>query len=567
MSNIFQQYFKSVENSISRRLLRSVLSIYFALTLIVTSVHILIEYYNAKSSVQTVLEASENTYHDILAADMWEYNYEKLSINSDSMMSLPYVTGIEISELDEIEPMFIRGKTRHALNRDQGLFWHEFELKFMDDELHTIGMVRVYSDSSIVLDQIESGIYILIINAIIKTIALVFLVTIVFHRLLTRPLNELSQHAESIDTDSSEYNPIQIADNSKDELGLLQGAMNRMMAKMTDAIQRLDSMNKELEKKVLARTEKLRDAVVQLDKEQISLKNEVESRKSSELALSKSLAQLQQAQVKLVASEKMASLGTLAAGIAHEINNPISFVMQNVNVLSEYNEAFHTLIKDYKSFAETGLIVDEKANELLNNIKQYEKEEDLEFIISDSLSLLKSTEDGISRVVEIVKNMKSFSHPDEETVHHVDVHEVIESTLLLLKNETEAKVRIVKKFNASTFNINSNRNQLGQVFLNLIMNAVQATQDKSDAIISIRTETDGDELCIYIADNGSGIPEDKINLIFDPFYTSKGVGEGTGMGLAISYGIVKKYNGQINVTSMLGKGTQFTLQFPLESKY
>jgi two-component system NtrC family sensor kinase len=565
ITNIFKNYFSSVENSISRRLLRSVLSIYFVLTLIVTSGHIVSEYYSAKDDVQETLVASGKTFHDILAADMWNYNYEQLSITAESMMRLPFITGIEVTVSEEVKPMFSRNKEEEGKAGDDSSFWHEFELNYMDSEkLHHIGKVRIYSDTSVVLNQIKSGLLILTINAIIKTIALLLLVTIVFNRLLTRPLGKLARHAESIDTENPEFKPIKVANNPKDELGQLQIAMNRMMEKTTDAIYNLDSLNKDLEKRVMARTSALRETVAELDKEKIILHNEVESRKKSELALSQSLAQLKQAQVKLVSSEKMASLGMLAAGIAHEINNPISFVLNNVSVLSEYNEVFHTLIKDYKSYAETALVVDDKAKEILERISQYEKEEDIGFIISDSLSLLESTEDGISRVVAIVKNMKTFSHPDAESEHSVDVHEVLDSTLLLLKNEIRTNVRVVKKLNAQAFVINCNRNQLGQVFLNLIMNAVQALSDSSDGIIQIRTENDEKSLSIHIMDNGCGISEDKIELIFDPFYTTKDVGEGTGMGLSISYGIVKKYNGSINVHSAPGKGTKFTLQFPLE---
>lgn len=566
MSNIFKNYFKSVENSISRRLLRTVLSIYFILTLVVTSAHVISEYYSMKEAVRDMLVASGETFHDILAADMWNYNYAQLRITAESMMRLPYITGIEVTLSEEAKPMFSNSKAQTDKVASQNSFWHEFELTYSDSEtVHNIGKVRIFSDRLVVLNQIKSGLVILMINAVIKTLALMFLVTIVFNRLLTRPLGLLAKHAESIDTESAEYKPIDIANNPKDELGQLQIAMNRMMEKTTDAIYNLDSLNKELEKRVMARTSALRETVEALDKEKISLNNEVESRKKSELALSKSLTQLKQAQVKLVSSEKMASLGMLSAGIAHEINNPISFVMNNVNVLSEYNETFHALIKDYKTYAENALIVDGNAKEILERIQSYEKEEDLDFIISDSLSLLKSTEDGISRVIEIVKNMKTFSHPDTESEHNVDVHEVLESTLLLLKNEIKTNVRIVKKLNATKDSIKANRNQLGQVFLNLLMNSVQAFPKGSEGIIQIHTENDDQTLSIYITDNGCGIPEDKIKLVFDPFYTSKAVGEGTGMGLSISHSIVEKYNGTISVSSVPNKGTKFTLTFPLDA--
>ncbi len=565
MNNIFKRYFKSVENSISRRLLRSVLSIYFIVTLGVTAAHVISEYFSTKDAVRDMLIASGETFHDILAADMWNYNYAQLSITAESMMRLPFITGIEVSISEEPEPMFSSNKNEVTEIDNIDTFWHEFPLSYSDTNvLHEIGKVKIYSNTTVVVDQIKSGLYILMINAIIKTAALLILVTVIFNRLLTRPLGKLAYHAESIDTDNPEYTPINIANNPRDELGQLQIAMNRMMRKTTESIQNLDSLNKDLEKRVLSRTEKLIETVSKLDEEKIALRHEVESRRKSERALSKSLAQLKQAQVKLIASEKMASLGMLSAGIAHEINNPISFVLNNVNVLGEYNEAFHILIKDYKLYIQALQAENSDAEEILSRIKEYEEEEDLEFIISDSLSLLDSTKEGISRVVEIVRNMKTFSHPDTETEHKVDVHEVVESTLLLLKNEIKSHIRIVKKLNANKTGIQCNRNQLGQVFLNIIMNAVQAMPEDPGGIIQLHTESDDQNLIIYITDNGCGIAEDKLSLIFDPFYTSKAVGEGTGMGLSISYSIVNKYNGKISVSSVKGKGTKFALQFPLE---
>jgi two-component system NtrC family sensor kinase len=563
MYNIFKRYFSSVENSISRRLLRSVLSIYIVLTLIVTAAQVAIQYYSAKSAVQDMLVASEETFKNILTADLWSYDYNELSITAESMMQMPFITGIKVTIPEESQTLF--NSTKETELESQHLFWHEFDLIFMqEEELFHIGNVRVYSDISVVINHIESGLYTLIVNAIIKTIALIVLITLVFNKLLTRPLEKLARHAESIDIENLEYDPIKVTDNPKNELGLLQIAMNSMVGKTLDTLKKLDGFNKNLEQSVIVRTHKLREIVDELDKEQRALKTEVESRKESELALSNSLEQLKQAQVKLVSSEKMASLGMLAAGIAHEINNPISFVLNNVNVLSEYNEAFHTLIKDYKSYSEAVLLVGGKAQDILSGIQQYEKEEDIDFIISDSLILLKSTEDGVLRIIDIVKNMKTFSHPDTESVDSVDVHEVLDSTLLLLKNETRNNLRIIKELNASEFIIKCNRNELGQVFLNIIINAAHAMAKSSDSTIHIRTENIEQAILIHIVDNGCGISEDTIELIYDPFYTTKEVGEGTGMGLSISYGIVNKYNGKINVTSVLGKGTEFTLQFPLE---
>ena len=554
-----KDYFRSVENSISKRLLGSVLSIYFVLTLIVTVIHIAIEYHYAKRDIERVLVASENTFHDILTADLWNYDYDQLNITSESIMRLPYVVGLEVFSAEGGKLLFSGGETIGNTNDEEGLFWSDFSLdKNIDDAITHIGDVRIYSNRTVVVRQIESGIYSLIVNAIIKTIALVLLVIVVFNRLLTRPLGKLARHADSIDPDAAGFEPIHISQNPNDELGVLQTAINGMMEKIGDTINKLDTLNKKLEERVLARTEQLRETVDQLGKERSVLRTEVDTRKKSQLALARSLQKLKHAQNALVESEKMASLGQLAAGVAHEINNPISYVQQNMLTLGEYNDFFHTLLNEYKHLLAANA-ESRDTTDIQGRINDVLHKEDLEYLLEDSVDLIESSVDGIKRVAEIVKNMKTFCHPDEEARQEVNIHEVIEAALLLSQNETKYIAEVEKDLQADNPVVPCNRNQISQVFLNMIVNAAHAVGDKEQGVIRIHTENEGDQLLIHIIDNGCGIPEDKTEKIFEPFYTSKSVGKGTGLGLSISYGIIKKHNGGISVASTPGKGTRFTI--------
>ena len=263
---------------------------------------------------------------------------------------------------------------------------------------------------------------------------------------------------------------------------------------------------------------------------------------------------LKEAQAQLVQSEKLASVGQLAAGVAHEINNPIGFISSNLGTLKTYVELFKRLLDGYRQHAAA------PRSELAAELKQLEETEDIEFVLEDVDELLADSISGSARVKEIVQGLKSFSRVDEAKLKEEDLHAGIESTLKVVANEIKYKCNVEKDFGDLPL-VTCNLAQINQVFMNMLVNAAQAME--SQGTITISTLTEGDVAVVRFRDTGAGIPPDKLSSIFDPFFTTKPVGSGTGLGLSISYGIVQDHGGTIDVQSEVGVGTEFTIRLPL----
>jgi len=270
---------------------------------------------------------------------------------------------------------------------------------------------------------------------------------------------------------------------------------------------------------------------------------------------------LQDAQAQLVQSEKLASVGQLAAGVAHEINNPIGFITSNLGTLASYADVMTRLINGYRGYAASAKQQSPRP-ELLDDMNQLEEEEDIEFILEDIDGLLSDSIAGSKRVKDIVQGLKSFSRVDDAQVSREDLHVGIESTLKVVANEIKYNSEVVKQFGDIPL-VPCNLAQVNQVFMNMLVNAAQAFEKQGT--ITITTKVVGDNAVVEFKDNGSGIPADKLGSIFDPFFTTKPVGAGTGLGLSISYGIIQDHGGTIEVESEVGVGTVFSIHLPLNS--
>ena len=262
--------------------------------------------------------------------------------------------------------------------------------------------------------------------------------------------------------------------------------------------------------------------------------------------------ELKQSESQLVQSEKMASIGVLAAGVAHEINNPIGFIRCNLEVLEDY---FSDIEKYYHEFNETLASEEDKENH-----KKLAKKYELEFLFKDSPPLIKSSISGVDRVTEIVKSLKTFARIDQPEKALVDINEGLSATLNMVHNELKycCKVHVDLQ---SLPQVHAFPGKLNQVFMNLLINAGQAITAKGD--IFVRTFVEEGNIVIEIEDTGSGIDSENITQIFTPFYTSKPIGEGTGLGLSISHQIIEQHNGKIKVKSVLGKGSCFSVYIPI----
>jgi len=278
--------------------------------------------------------------------------------------------------------------------------------------------------------------------------------------------------------------------------------------------------------------------------------------------LNVTLDNLKQTQTQLVESEKMASLGQLTAGIAHEINNPINFVTSNINPLKRDIE----MVLEALTMIETVGVSDSSPAEKQKKIQEYKDELDFDYLTVEIKHLIKGINEGATRTAEIVKGLKIFSRLDEDDLKRADLNEGLESTMVIANNLLNNKIEVIKNF-GDLPRVECYAGKLNQVFLNIISNAVYAVQkrfgDNKGGEITITTTSGSESVFIKIKDNGIGMDAKVQKKIFEPFFTTKDVGEGTGLGLSITYNTIKKHNGQIIVNSAPGEGTEFILEIPL----
>jgi len=267
--------------------------------------------------------------------------------------------------------------------------------------------------------------------------------------------------------------------------------------------------------------------------------------------------QLASAQQQLVQQEKLASIGQLAAGVAHEINNPIGFIYSNLQSLKKYADALAALLSEARKN-----LAQEKSAAAEGFLAQWAAE-DADFILKDLPELLGQSLKGVERIIKIVRGLSRFAHVDEDGAEQLNINELLDSTVEMLGNEIKHKVKMVKQYGEIPA-LKGNPNQLSQVFVNLIMNALQA-MDKG-GVLTVCTRPVENAVEIQIQDNGAGVAPEHLSKIFDLFFTTKPVGQGTGLGLSISYEIVKAHGGDIKVKSERRKGTTFFITLPLERR-
>ena len=269
--------------------------------------------------------------------------------------------------------------------------------------------------------------------------------------------------------------------------------------------------------------------------------------------------ELRRVQTRMLQTEKLASIGQLAAGVAHEINNPLSYVYSNLHTLRDYVTGLLRVVGAYEE-VERRLPTEGAAWDSLHVVKSGI---DIDHVRSDVIDLLSESQEGIQRVKKIVQDLKEFSHADSDDKWvFVDLHKGLDSTLNIAKNEFKYKATIEKDYGCLP-PVECVMSQINRVFMNILINAGQAITE--NGIVRIATGVAGDEVWIDISDNGSGIPAESLGRIFDPFFTTKQVGIGTGLGLSLSYSIVEKHGGRIEVESQPGNGARFRVCLPIRS--
>ncbi len=338
-------------------------------------------------------------------------------------------------------------------------------------------------------------------------------------RLIVVPVRLLASAAETVARGNL---TVQLGIRSKDEIGNLARSFNQMTTSLREARAGMEQQAAELQAK--------------------------------NAALQRTMQQLQQTQTQLVQSEKMASLGQLTAGIAHEINNPINFISANVGPLKRDLTDLFAVLSQYDNVA--------RAHKLQNAFAEVETlktQLDYGVVVDEIDNLLEGIAEGARRTAEIVRDLRNFSRLDEEAQKLASINQGLEATLLMLKNQLKNRVEVIKDFQNFP-DILCYPGKLNQAFLNILANASQAIDGQGK--IFIKTSYDGDIVTVSIKDTGKGMNEDVQQRIFEPFFTTKGVGEGTGLGLSITYGIIEDHDGNIEVYSAPGKGTEFVITLP-----
>ncbi len=369
-------------------------------------------------------------------------------------------------------------------------------------------------------------------------------------RLITIPIKQLDNAAASVAKGNLNF---WLDIDSKDEIGRLASTFMQMAKTLKEYKFRTE----EQAYKLLNQQKELQKANEELLKKSEDLELQKFNIEEKNKELTEALNNLKITQNQLIQSEKLASLGQLTAGIAHEINNPLNFVLSNIAPL---RRDLYDLLELIKKYDETIQYLCKK--EKINELEIFKAEIDYNYLINEIENLLDGMDEGAKRTADIVKGLRNFSRMDEGVKKLTDINAGIESTLVMLKNEIKGRIEVELNLGEIP-KIMCYSGKINQVFLNLLSNAKDAIKDKGK--ITIKTYNDNENVYISIKDNGIGIKEEIKNKIFEPFFTTKEVGKGTGLGLSITYGIIQDHNGKIEVFSKEEEGTEFLISLPIYS--
>lgn len=569
--------------SISRTLLTRVLSVYFVITFIVTSAHIVGEYNNTKRSLAIELENQHNTFSASLTRSLWEFNNQQIQALADGLISIPAIGGLVIRD-DRGQLIVQMGQTLplnalpnspespEEIPERDGVFGHYSPLAFeFSGQSTLVGDITLFSNRDVAIERLKVSLLFLLGNAIIKTTFLLLLFTYAFNKMLTRPMQELTSQIETFEPNSPDESRLQLSNTHNNEFGLVETAFNELLDKISEyqtnlqstqqklvhANRRLDEQNDLLEQEVARKTSgmsklmlDLEERRLDLEKRQYELEREIQQRRLTEATLKRtnerlkdSLETIKTAQSQLVESEKLASLGGLVAGVAHDVNTPIGIGVTATSFLADRVEALAIALDD-----------------------QTLTQSQMKRFIDDARESVQLLENNLHRARELMSSFKEVA-VDQSSDAMRDI-----ALTAYIENVVKSLHPTLKKQNISidiqcdeSIKVKCLAGALAQILTNMIMNSViHGFEGKDTGHITISAELSGSTLnCLY-NDDGLGMTKEQLEHLFDPFFTTKADRGGSGLGTHIIYTLVREtLNGEVSAFSEQGQGLSYQFSFPV----
>lgn len=574
-----------LQESLSKKLLTSVLSVYFLITFIVTCGQVAAEYYNTKESINNELSTLQQTFSGSLTRAIWELNTEQTVTIAEGLIAIPMIEGVIIrddsgkiiSQLGyslDIRNIYSQQLIHDAAtieDTSSGLFGYTFPLIFeFSGRTTQVGDVTLFSSREVVFSRIMLSVYLLIGNAVIKTAFLIFLFTWAFRKQLTTPLTQLTQQIENLEIENLDDTVITINTPEKNELNVMVDSFNRLIStvvdyknRLTDAQQalmqsneKLDQQNVQLEQDVTKKTATLSQAMMdlqqrkyELEKQKLNLTEEIERRRDTEKSLLTKQNELENyvndlntAQERLVSSEKMAALGGLVAGITHDVNTPIGIGVTATSFLDER-------LQKIEAAYQNKTLSPKELEEFINDARQ-------------STQLLAS---NLSRASELVASFKQVAVDQaSDAVRTINLKQYLEEVVRSLQpkyKNTQHKINIQCQDNII---LNLPAGAISQIVTNLIMNSlIHGFSDKKHGKIDLIITEQADDIEFIYQDNGKGLTHEQLEKLFDPFFTTRRDQGGSGLGTHIILNLVKQtLHGDIHATSTLGEGLSYRISIP-----
>ncbi|ATZ73651.1 ATP-binding protein [Idiomarina sp. X4] len=570
--------------SISSSLLTRVLSVYFVLTFIVTAVQIGAEYFDTKRILIAELQNQQRTFNGSLTRSLWEFNSDQIDSIADGLIGIPAIAGVlirddagnilvQLGETSEMSDLPEETSEGVLLPERNGVFGYHSSLIFEFSGHSTkVGDVSLFSTRDIAIDRIKVSLGFIIGNALIKSTFLIILFTVAFSRMLSRPLNDLTQQIKSFRLDNLERSRIRLKDQHNNELVLIEQAYNQLLDnieeyqadldrtqnKLKAANRQLDEQNAILEQEVARKTSRLSQVMLDLEQRknelemrQEKLEREISQRRTMENTLRQSnqrlessLNHLRETQQQLIESEKMASLGGLVAGITHDVNTPIGISVTAASYLREKLDSLDTALSN---------------KELTQPQLQKFIEEGRE-----SLSLL---DNNLHRASDLISSFKQVAVDQaSDAIRDINVKRYIEELIQSLQPHLKKTLHKIELNCADDLFIRCPAGALSQIFTNLILNSLRHAFDGIEqGTMTINIELRDSELHVVYEDNGNGLSEENLGKLFDPFFTTKLNDGGSGLGTHIVRNLVTQtLKGDIDATSEPGHGLTYTFSFPVQ---